>query len=54
LYYEKTFANLDEFIVMPNHIYGIIEIYKSQNCRAAAESLVFLSIAFVNKARDVL
>src|SRR6056297_1312172 len=29
------FAKLDEFIVMPNHVHGIIEIDKSLKCRHA-------------------
>jgi len=34
------FARLDEFIVMPNHVHGIIEIDKSTNSRPAeSESL---------------
>ncbi len=33
-----SFARLDEFIVMPNHVHGIIEINKSPNSRNSANS----------------
>ena len=46
------FVNLDEHIIMPNHIHGIIEIDKvgTQNIRTVGtQNLVFLQSGYKNK-----
>ncbi|MFZ2970057.1 MAG: hypothetical protein WA063_02840 [Minisyncoccia bacterium] len=44
------FVNLDEYIIMPNHVHGIIEIYKNDDYReAGTQNLAFLQTQHKNK-----